>query len=227
MNEDHKRRGFAYSKTLMTAAICALFLGGGSVMAHAADAPAVQEQQQTSNITVTIVDSKGEPIIGANVVEKGTTNGTITDFDGKATLNIKPGATVQVSFVGYKTQEVKVNKDMRIALKEDNELLDEVVVVGYGSQKKVNLTGAVASVDVDKTIDSRPITDIGRALQGAVPGLTVTTNSGKSVALQLSRSVVTLVRLVVVVVIHLSWWTTWKLLTSPWLILMTSNLSLY
>ena len=125
MNEDHKRRGFAYSKTLMTAAICALFLGGGSVMAHAADAPAVQEQQQTSNITVTIVDSKGEPIIGANVVEKGTTNGTITDFDGKATLNIKPGATVQVSFVGYKTQEVKVNKDMRIALKEDNELLDE------------------------------------------------------------------------------------------------------
>ena len=179
MNEDHKRRGFAYSKTLMTAAICALFLGGGSVMAHAADAPAVQEQQQTSNITVTIVDSKGEPIIGANVVEKGTTNGTITDFDGKATLNIKPGAIVQVSFVGYKTQEVKVNKDMRIALKEDNELLDEVVVVGYGSQKKVNLTGAVASVDVDKTIDSRPITDIGRALQGAVPGLTVTTNSGE------------------------------------------------
>ena len=179
MNEDHKRRGIASSKTLMTAAICALFLGGGSVMAHAAETPVVQEQQQTSNITVTIVDSKGEPIIGANVVEKGTTNGTITDFDGKAILNIKPGATVQVSFVGYKTTEVKVNKDMRITLKEDNELLDEVVVVGYGSQKKVNLTGAVASVDVGKTIDSRPITDIGRALQGSVPGLTVTTNSGE------------------------------------------------
>ena len=94
-------------------------------------------------------------------------------------MNVKPGSTLQVSFVGYKTQEVKATKDMRVTLKEDNELLDEVVVVGYGSQKKVNLTGAVASVDVDKTIDSRPITDIGRALQGAVPGLTVTTNSGE------------------------------------------------
>ena len=179
MNEDHKRRGIASSKTLMTAAICALFLGGGSVMAHAAGTPVVQEQQQTASITVTVVDSKGEPIIGANVVQKGTTNGTITDFDGKATLNIKPGSTIQVSFVGYKATEVKVTKDMRITLKEDNELLDEVVVVGYGSQKKVNLTGAVASVDVDKAIDSRPITDIGRALQGSVPGLTVTTNSGE------------------------------------------------
>ena len=179
MNEERKRRGIADSKTLMTAAICALFLGGGSVMAHAAEAPVVQEQQQTTSITVTVVDSKGEPVIGANVVQKGTTNGTITDIDGKATLNIKPGSTVQVSFVGFQTQEVKVNKDMRIVLKDDSELLDEVVVVGYGSQKKVNLTGAVASVDVDKAIDSRPVTDIGRALQGSVPGLTVTTNSGE------------------------------------------------
>ncbi|MBR4847414.1 MAG: carboxypeptidase-like regulatory domain-containing protein, partial [Phascolarctobacterium sp.] len=124
MNEDHKSRGFASSKTLMTAAICALFLGGGSVMAHAAEAPVTMEQQQTANITVTVVDSKGEPIIGANVVEKGTTNGTITDFDGKATLSVKSGAIVQVSFVGYKTQEVKAAKDMRVTLKDDNELLD-------------------------------------------------------------------------------------------------------
>jgi len=152
MNEDHKRRGIASSKTLMTAAICALFLGGGSVMAHAAGTPVVQEQQQTASITVTVVDSKGEPIIGANVVEKGTTNGSITDFDGNAVLNIKPGATVQVSFVGYKTTEVKVTKNMRITLKDDNELLDEVVVVGYGSQKKANLTGAVANVNVEEAI---------------------------------------------------------------------------
>ena len=178
MNEDHKRRGFAYSKTLMTAAICALFLSGGSVMAHAVDAPTVQEQQQTTNITVTIVDSKGEPIIGANVVEKGTTNGTITDVDGKATLNIKPGATLQVSFVGYKTTEVKVTKDMRITLKDDNELLDEVVVVGYGTQKKANLTGAVSTVDVAKTMEGRPQTDVMKALQGAVPGLTILNTSG-------------------------------------------------
>ena len=178
MNEDHKRRGFAYSKTLMTAAICALFLSGGSVMAHAVDAPTVQEQQQTTNITVTIVDSKGEPIIGANVVEKGTTNGTITDVDGKATLNIKPGATLLVSFVGFKTTEVKVTKDMRITLKDDNELLDEVVVVGYGTQKKANLTGAVSTVDVAKTMEGRPQTDVMKALQGAVPGLTILNTSG-------------------------------------------------
>ena len=178
MNEDHKRRGFAYSKTLMTATICALFLGGGSVMAHAADAPAVQEQQQTTNITVTIVDSKGEPIIGANVVQKGTTNGTITDVDGKATLNVKPGSTLQISFVGYQTQEVKVSKDTRIVLKDDNELLDEVVVVGYGTQKKANLTGAVSTVDVAKTMEGRPQTDVMKALQGAVPGLTILNTSG-------------------------------------------------
>ena len=178
MNEDHKRRGIASSKTLMTAAICALFLGGGSVMAHAAGTPVVQEQQQTASITVTVVDSKGEPIIGANVVEKGTTNGSITDFDGKATLNIKPGATVQVSFVGYKTQEVKVSKNMRIVLKEDTELMDEVVVVGYGAQKKANLTGAVANVNVEEAIASRPVTDVAKALQGVSPGLTIINNEG-------------------------------------------------
>ena len=178
MNEEHKRRGFASSKTLMTAAICALFLSGGQVMAHAAEAPVTMEQQQTSNITVTIVDSKGEPILGANVVQKGTTNGTITDVEGKATLSIKPGSTIQVSFVGYQTQEIKVTKDMRITLKDDNELLDEVVVVGYGTQKKANLTGAVSSVDVAKTMEGRPQTDVMKALQGAVPGLTITNTSG-------------------------------------------------
>ena len=178
MNEDHKSRGFASSKTLMTAAICALFLGGGSVMAHAAEAPVTMEQQQTANITVTVVDSKGEPIIGANVIQKGTTNGTITDFDGKATLNIKPGSTVQVSFVGYQTQEVKVTKDTRIVLKDDNELLEEVVVVGYGAQKKANLTGAVANVNVEDAIASRPVTDVAKALQGVSPGLSITNNQG-------------------------------------------------
>ena len=178
MNEERRKRGFAYSKTLMTAAICALFLSGGSVMAHAAAAPVAQEQQQTTNVTVTVVDSKGEPIIGANVVEKGTTNGTITDVSGKAALNVKKGATLQVSFVGFKTQEVKAQGSLRVVLRDDNELLDEVVVVGYGTQKKANLTGAVSTVDVSKTMEGRPQTDVMKALQGAVPGLTITNNSG-------------------------------------------------
>ena len=182
MNEDRKRRGLVNSKLLTAVAISALFLGSGSVMATqtmSAGSHGVLEQMQTISATVTVVDTKGEPIIGANVIEKGTTNGGITDLDGKFKMNVKPGATIQVSFVGYTTQEVKAASTLRVILKDDTELLDEVVVVGYGSQKKVNLTGAVASVDVNKTIDSRPITDIGRALQGAVPGLTVTTNSGE------------------------------------------------
>ena len=147
-------------------------------MAHAAAAPVAQEQQQTTNVTVTVVDSKGEPIIGANVVEKGTTNGTITDVSGKAALNVKKGATLQVSFVGFKTQEVKAQGSLRVVLRDDNELLDEVVVVGYGTQKKANLTGAVSTVDVSKTMEGRPQTDVMKALQGAVPGLTITNNSG-------------------------------------------------
>ena len=178
MNEERRKRGFAYSKTLMTAAICALFLSGGSVMAHAAAAPVAQEQQQTTNVTVTVVDSKGEPIIGANVVEKGTTNGTITDVSGKAALNVKKGATLQVSFVGFKTQEVKAQGSLRVVLRDDNELLDEVVVVGYGTQKKANLTGSVANVN-NKLIESRPITSVSAGLQGLLPGVTVTQRSGQ------------------------------------------------
>ena len=179
MNEEHKRRGFASSKTLMTAAICALFLGGGQVMAHAAETPVVQEQQQTASITVTVVDSKGEPVIGANVVQKGTTNGTITDIDGVASLDVPRGTTLQVSFVGFKNQEVKVNgSKITVTLKEDAELLDEVVVVGYGAQKKANLTGAVANVNVEEAIASRPVTDVAKALQGVSPGLTIINNEG-------------------------------------------------
>ena len=182
MNEDRKKRGLANGKFFTAVAICALFLGSGNVMAAQTasdDSQGVQEQMQSISVTVTVVDTKGEPIIGANVIEKGTTNGGITDLDGVSKLNVKPGAILQVSFVGYTTQEVKATSVMKVVLKDDTELLDEVVVVGYGAQKKVNLTGAVASVDMNKTIDSRPITDIGRALQGAVPGLTITTNSGE------------------------------------------------
>lgn len=182
MNEDYKKRKLANSKFLAAVAISALFLSSSNVMATQTGSNGtheVLEQMQSISMTVTVVDTKGEPIIGANVIEKGTTNGGITDLSGQFKMNVKPGAIIQVSFVGYSTQEVKATPILKVILKDDTELLDEVVVVGYGSQKKVNLTGAVASVDVNKTIDSRPITDIGRALQGSVPGLTITTNSGE------------------------------------------------
>lgn len=100
------------------------------------DSQGVQEQMQSISVTVTVVEYKGEPIIGANVIEKGTTNGGITDLDGVSKLNVKPGAILQVSFVGYTTQEVKATSVMKVVLKDDTELLDEVVVVGYGAQKR-------------------------------------------------------------------------------------------
>lgn len=182
MNEDRKKRGLANKKLLTAVAISALFLGSGSAMANYTalnSSLGVTEQLQTQTVTGLVVDMNGEPVIGASVVEKGTTNGIITDVNGKFTLNAKPGSTLKISFVGYRTQELKAAKTMKIVLKEDSELLDEVVVVGYGTQKKANLTGAVATVDVNKTLDSRPIADIGRGLQGSVPGMNITIPTGE------------------------------------------------
>lgn len=95
------------------------------------------EQLQAITVTGLVIDTNGEPVIGASVVEKGTTNGIMTDIDGKFTLNVQINAILKISFVGYQPQEIKATKIMKIILKEDTELLDEVVVVGYGTQKKL------------------------------------------------------------------------------------------
>lgn len=182
MNEERKRRGLANSKLLTAVAISALLLSSGNVMANPTTSDnslGVTEQLQAQTITGLVVDASGEPVIGASVVEKGTTNGIVTDIDGKFTLNVKQGTTLKISFVGYQTQEVKATKTMKIILKDDTELLDEVVVVGYGTQKKANLTGAVSSVDVSKTLEARPQSDVTKALQGVVPGLTILNSTGK------------------------------------------------
>lgn len=137
-------------------------------------------QQKGRVITGTIVDEKGETIIGANVMVKGTTNGTITDFDGKFTLNDVPkDATLIISFVGYKEQIVRVGtqSNLNITLKEDSELIDEVVVVGYASQKKVNLTGSVSSVNMADIAEKRPVTNLSSGLAGMAAGVSVTSSS--------------------------------------------------
>lgn len=107
--------------------------------------------QQTKSISGTIVDSNGIPVIGANVLVKGTTNGTITDIDGNFTLTVPAGAILQISFIGYNTQEVTVGEQtsFNVVLKEDTETLEEVVVVGYGVQKKKLVTGATVEVKGD------------------------------------------------------------------------------
>lgn len=134
---------------------------------------------QQLDITGTVVDKKlNEPIIGVSVFVKGTTNGTITNLDGTFTLkNVSKGSTLVVSYIGYVTQNILLDgskKNVTIALDEDSQVLDEVVVVGFGTQKKVNLTGAVSSVD-SKVLASRPVSQVGQALQGVVPGLNLST----------------------------------------------------
>ena len=158
--------------------LCMLFMAFGmSNRVYSAD---VLQATSTSEgfVKGTVVDENGEPLIGVSVQEIGTTKGTVTDINGKFSIKAGSNAKLQFSFLGYKTVVSKSQNDMKIAMKEDNALLDEVVVVGYGAQKKANLTGAVSTVDLEKTLSSRPEQDVTKALQGAVPGLTVLNSSG-------------------------------------------------
>lgn len=144
----------------------------------------VQTPQQEVLISITgnIKDSKGELLPGVNISVKGTMNGTVTDIDGNFSLsNINPQATLVISYIGFKTVEIPVNnrKTINIIMQDDNEQLSEVVVVGYGTQKKINLTGAVSEIKGADVIDDRPITSLGQALQGQIPGLQVTSSNGK------------------------------------------------
>ena len=134
---------------------------------------------QTIQVTGTVLDATGETIIGASVLEKGTTNGAITDIDGKFSLAVKQGAELQVSFVGYVTQNVKVtgNQPLKIVLKEDSQALEEVVVIGYGTQKKSDVSGSVTTVQGDK-LNKMPTANAEAALQGMAPGLAVNFGSG-------------------------------------------------
>ena len=127
----------------------------------------------SAQVTGVIVDEKGEPIIGASILEKGTSNGTITDFDGNFTLEVAEGATLEISYVGYASQSLPAKANMNIVLKEDTEVLEEVVVVGYGVQKKSDLTGSISQVS-DKDLQKTPAPSIGAALEGRAAGLQVT-----------------------------------------------------
>ncbi len=149
----------------------------GFYSAYAAEAPSTQNQAEQT-ITGTVLDENNEPVIGATVSIKGSKLAVNTNFDGNFTIKVPAGAKLVVSYVGYKTQEVPATQGVMIYLQSTTEQLEQLVVVGYGTQKKANLTGAVATVDVARTMDSRPQTDVAKALQGAVPGLTITSSNG-------------------------------------------------
>ncbi|WP_348722740.1 TonB-dependent receptor [Parabacteroides goldsteinii] len=135
--------------------------------------------QQSSTIRGKVIDTNGDPVIGANIVEKGTTNGTTTDVEGNFSINAKSGSTLVITFIGYVREEVKANagRRMEIILQEDSETLEEVVVVGYGTMKKADLTGSVATVS-SEVIEDRPLTNLGAGLQGAIANLNITSSSG-------------------------------------------------
>ena len=159
-----------------------LLMAGMPVAATLSAAPAPEPQTQgqaVTSITGTVLDENNEPVIGASVVQKGVAgNAAATDAFGNFTLRVAPGATLQVSYVGYKTTDVTAAQGMTVYLQPTTEMLNELVAIGYGTQKRANLTGAVATVDVARTMDSRPATDVVKALQGAVPGLTITSGDG-------------------------------------------------
>lgn len=137
---------------------------------ESAGMPVVQQNERT--IKGTVKDATGETVIGANISVVGTSNGTVTDVEGNFSLKVPTGATLKVSFIGYKDAIVKITNQqvLDIVLQDDSQALDEVVVVGFGSQKKVNLTGAVSTVKAE-ALAERPVTNVSQALQGVVPGL--------------------------------------------------------
>ncbi len=172
-----------WHKSLLKMVVCVFFATGVDTYSlYAVDTSnrlAKENTQQRIKVTGTIVDKSGEPIIGANIVEKGTTNGTISDLEGRFTLNVQnPTSVLVVSYIGYKTTETSAKeRNTRITLTEDSELVDEVVVIGYGTQRKGDVTSTVASVKAeDFTIGK--IGDAAELVKGKIAGLSVTNSSG-------------------------------------------------
>ncbi len=166
-----------FRKTALMVGVFSLMGLCYSPKAYAADA--VQDVQQARKITGTVVDAQG-PVIGASVVVKGTTNGAATDFDGNFSLNANPGQTLVVTYIGYLDKEVKVTASQshyNITIAEDKQMLDEVVVIAYGQQKKVTITGAVSAVGGDELLKA-PVASVANALQGKLPGMSVVQPSG-------------------------------------------------
>lgn len=172
-----------FSRAFVKVSACVVLSVGCLPMAayaESVDAPVVESVLQQKAISGKVVDSKGESIIGANIMEKGTTNGTITDFDGNFNLNVAANAVLQISYIGYKTQEIPVSQlkaGAVITLKEDTEVMDEVVVIGYGTQRKGDVTSAISSVKAEDFTVGK-VGDAADLIKGKVAGLSIAKGSG-------------------------------------------------
>ena len=172
-----------FSRAFVKVSACVVLSAGCLPMATYAEsvgAPVVETVLQQKAISGKVVDSKGESIIGANIMEKGTSNGTITDFDGNFSLNVSAKSVLQISYIGYKTQEIPVSQlkaGAVITLKEDTEVMDEVVVIGYGTQRKGDVTNAIASVKAEDFTVGK-VGDAADLIKGKVAGLSIAKGSG-------------------------------------------------
>ena len=181
----HENRAL-FSKAVLKATTC-LFLAAGASVSPAFAFPEKMGtndievvQQQAVTITGVVKDKSGETVIGANVLEKGTSNGVITNLDGRFTLKVKnANAVLVISYIGYQPQEITVgaNRNLDVVLTEDSELLDEVVVIGYGTQRKGDVTSAIASVKSEDFLVGN-FNNAGELMKGKVAGLTITKPSG-------------------------------------------------
>lgn len=163
----------AFVKGGLGLALCFLMVGAGvTPPIHASNAN-VSISQQAKKVTGTVTDAKGEPLLGVNVVVKGTTNGTITDLDGKYSLEVEPNSILVVSYIGYVSQQIPASGSVvNVTLKEDTQNLDEVIVVGYGTQQKKDITGSVAVVDTKELLASSG-SSAAQQLQGKAAGVYV------------------------------------------------------
>ncbi|MDR2120644.1 MAG: TonB-dependent receptor [Tannerella sp.] len=155
-------------------------MSGEAASGFSTDKHSVTDTQQAVKITGVVVDEAGEPVIGANVLERGTSNGVITDLDGNFVLSVSSGAVLQISFIGYLTQEVTVGNQtsLRITLREDITTLEEVVVVAYGTQKARSVTGAMSKINTEEMADM-PVANITQKMQGKFAGVQILNNSGE------------------------------------------------
>lgn len=165
----------------LVAGLAVLSVCPWQAVAAPSGAPQASQGSQAGQITVkgVVSDATGEPLIGATILVKGTSKGTATDLDGNYTITAAPNSELQFSYIGYKSQTVKINgkTTLDVVLQEDSEVLDEVVVVGYGTQKKESMTGAVSVVDSKMLNEKGNLSSPAQAIQGQVPGVIVTRSS--------------------------------------------------
>src|SRR5574344_858307 len=183
MKKPHDIYGFLHSRAFMKATTCLILAAGGwpcplyAVQDNSSITSVTETQQSDVTVHGSVKDAKGSPIMGASIVEKGTSNGTVSDMDGNYSIRVKSGSTLTVSYLGFLTREVKAGNNVNITLQEDLKSLNEVVVIGYGTQRKGDVTSAITSIKSEDFTKGN-IKDAAELIKGKVAGLNIANGSG-------------------------------------------------